>query len=66
MKNINPTKTKAWKELEDHFGKIKNEHMRDMFKNDKDRAEKFTLKWEDLYVDLSKNRITGETRELLL
>ena len=66
MKNINPTKTKAWKELEDHFKKIKNEHMKDMFNNDDDRAEKFTLKWEDFYVDLSKNRINEDTRSLLI
>ncbi len=66
MNNINPTTTKAWKELEDHFRKIENEHMTDMFKNDENRAEKFTLKWEDFYVDISKNRITEDTRELLL
>lgn len=66
MKNINPTTTKAWKELEDHFSKIENQHMRDMFRNDENRADKFTIKWEDFYVDLSKNRITENTRELLL
>lgn len=66
MKNINPTTTKAWKELEDHFSKIENEHMRDMFRNDSERAEKFTIEWEDFYVDISKNRITENTRELLL
>lgn len=66
MKNINPTTTNAWKELEDHFKKIENEHMRDMFKNDEDRAAKFTMQWEDFYVDISKNRITEDTRGLLL
>lgn len=66
MKNINPTKTKAWKELEDHFKQIENEHMKDMFAKDDDRAEKFTLKWEDFYVDLSKNRINEDTRDLLI
>ena len=66
MKNINPTTTSAWKELEDHFNEIKGEHMRDMFENDKDRAEKFTIQWEDFYVDISKNRISENTRELLL
>lgn len=66
MKNINPTKTKAWKELEDHFKQIENEHMKDMFAKDDDRAEKFTLKWEDFYVDLSKNRINEDTRHLFI
>ena len=66
MKNINPTTTKAWKELEDHFREIENEHMKDMFSNDEDRAEKFSIQWEDFYVDYSKNRISEDTRNLLL
>ncbi|SDS43495.1 glucose-6-phosphate isomerase [Gramella sp. MAR_2010_147] len=66
MKNINPTTTKAWKELEDHYKKIKDEHMKDMFMNEEKRAEKFTIQWEDFYVDYSKNRITEDTRSLLL
>ncbi|MCM8569499.1 glucose-6-phosphate isomerase [Gramella jeungdoensis] len=66
MKNINPTTTKAWKELESHFKEIENEHMKDMFINDDNRAEKFSIQWEDFYVDYSKNRITEDTRSLLL
>ncbi len=66
MKNVNPTTTKAWKELEKHYSKIHNEHMRDMFRKDEDRAEKFSIEWEDFYVDYSKNRITEETQKLLL
>jgi len=66
MKNINPTTTGAWSELKDHYKKIEKEHMRDMFAKDETRADKFTLRWEDFYVDLSKNRITEETRKLLL
>ncbi|TBW27853.1 glucose-6-phosphate isomerase [Gramella sp. KN1008] len=66
MKNINPTSTEAWKELEKHFKKIRNEHMRDMFSDDENRAEKFSILWEDFYVDYSKNRITEDTRSLLL
>lgn len=66
MKNINPTTTTAWKELETHFKEIENEHMRDMFNNDENRADKFSIQWEDFYVDYSKNRFTEKTRELLL
>jgi len=66
MKNINPTTTKAWKELGDHFKEIQNAHMKDMFIGDKNRAEKFKIQWEDFYVDYSKNRITEDTRALLL
>ena len=65
MKNINPTTTKAWKELEDHYKEIQVEHMKNMFNNDEDRAEKFTIKWEDFYVDYSKNRMNETTGKLL-
>ncbi|TQI69500.1 glucose-6-phosphate isomerase [Gramella sp. Hel_I_59] len=65
MKNINPTTTKAWKELEDHYKEIQVEHMKNMFNNDEDRAEKFTIKWEDFYLDYSKNRMNDTTGKLL-
>ena len=66
MKNINPTKTKAWKELEAHYKEIEQEHMKNMFRDDAARSEKFTIKWEDFYVDYSKNRINADTRKLLV
>ncbi|MUP45250.1 glucose-6-phosphate isomerase [Gramella sp. BOM4] len=66
MKAINPTTTKAWKELEKHFEEIRDVHMKDMFSQDPSRAEKFSIKWEDFYVDYSKNRIDENTRKLLL
>ncbi|TYA64678.1 glucose-6-phosphate isomerase, partial [Seonamhaeicola marinus] len=33
---------------------------------DANRADKFTIKWQDFYVDVSKNRITEETFKYLL
>ena len=66
MKNIDPTQTEAWKELQQHFEEIKETHMKDLFKKDPNRAENFTLTWEDFYIDFSKNRITSKTRELLM
>ncbi|MCP9199430.1 glucose-6-phosphate isomerase [Gramella sp. GC03-9] len=66
MKAINPTTTKAWKQLEKHYEEVKDVHMKDMFSQDPSRAEKFSIKWEDFYVDYSKNRITEDTRKLLL
>ena len=65
MKNINPTTTKAWKELEDHYKEIQVEHMKNMFNNDEERADKFTIKWEDFYLDYSKNRMNETTGKLL-
>ncbi|MEH6406026.1 MAG: glucose-6-phosphate isomerase [Leeuwenhoekiella sp.] len=66
MHKINPTTTKAWKKLEKHFGSIENAEMKKMFHDSKTRAADFTIKWEDFYIDYSKNRITKETRDLLL
>ncbi|MBN4084983.1 glucose-6-phosphate isomerase [Flavobacteriaceae bacterium AH-315-B10] len=66
LKNINPTKTKAWSKLEEHFKDIKDVHMKDWFIKDKQRAKRFTIKWDDFYVDYSKNRITQKTIDLFL
>ena len=66
LKSINPTKTKSWKKLSEHFKEIKQVQMKDLFKKDSGRASKFTIKWEDFYVDYSKNRINSETLKLLV
>lgn len=65
MQHINPTTTQAWKKLTDHFQSIKNASVKNMF-DDKSRADKFTVQWEDFYLDYSKNRISEETKALLL
>lgn len=63
---INPTTTKSWKALQEHFEQIKDVHMKDLFSQDENRANGLSIEWEDFYVDFSKNRITGETFKLLL
>ncbi|WP_341200179.1 glucose-6-phosphate isomerase [Croceibacter atlanticus] len=64
--SINPTETNAWKALKDHFESIKAEKMKDWFAKNPQRAEEFSIAWKDVYVDYSKNRITAETKQLLL
>ena len=64
LKNINPTKTFTWKKLNDHFKEIKDNSIKSYFQDDNLRAENFTIKWEDFYVDFSKNRINNETLDL--
>ncbi|WP_159018952.1 glucose-6-phosphate isomerase [Algibacter sp. L3A6] len=66
LPNVNPTTTKSWKKLQAHFEAVKDVHMKDLFAEDKTRANKFTIKWDDFYVDFSKNRITEETLKYLL
>lgn len=60
------TKQKIWGELQNHFAQIKDKHLRDLFQEDPDRAKKFSIETEDIFLDYSKNRITSETLDLLL
>jgi glucose-6-phosphate isomerase len=39
--------------------------MRDLFREDPQRFERFSLRFEDMLLDYSKNRITAETMDLL-
>ena len=60
-----PTQLPAWKALEAHYEKVAPLQMRDLFKEDPKRFEKFSLRFEDILFDFSKNRITEETLSLL-
>ena len=66
LKKINPTKTESWHKLESHFSQIKDVHMLDWFDNNANRGKEFSIKWEDFYVDFSKNRCTTETLDLFM
>jgi glucose-6-phosphate isomerase len=57
--------TPAYKALKDHYEATKDVHMKDLFASDPDRFSKFSLKFEDILLDFSKNRITEETMSLL-
>lgn len=52
--------------LEQHFNALQHVHMRDLFREDTNRAEQFSLQVGDLFIDYSKHRITAETVALLL
>jgi len=54
-----------WKALEEHFENTKEDHMKDMFASDPDRFSKFSLKFEDILFDFSKNRVNEDTMGLL-
>jgi glucose-6-phosphate isomerase len=62
----NPTQTKAWKKLEAHFEQARDAQMKQLFADDPDRFNRFSIQFEDILVDFSKNRITDETLQLLL
>lgn len=67
MKNINPSHTAAWKALKQHFEKLKDVHISDLFAQDPQRFSSFSAIFDDqILVDYSKNRITAETMNTLL
>jgi len=56
-----PTERPEWKALEQHFDDIRNLHLRELFARDPERASRFSLEAEGLFLDYSKNLITDET-----
>ncbi|MHB8494793.1 MAG: glucose-6-phosphate isomerase [Casimicrobiaceae bacterium] len=55
----------AWRALVAHHAKIGRTHLRELFSADADRGDRYALEAAGLYLDYSKNRITGETLKLL-
>jgi len=66
LNRITPTQTYAWNSLIQHFEDIADLHMRDMFAQDPDRFQKFSLRFEDILLDYSKNIITQDTLNYLM
>ena len=60
------TESSAWKALEAHYQEVSSRHMRELFAQDPQRFERFSLRFEDILLDYSKNRMTEETLRLLL
>ena len=67
LPKINPTNTQAWFLLQKHYEEEMNRrHMRDLFAADPDRFKKFSLVFNDILFDYSKNIINQKTLQLLL
>ena len=60
------TKRQAWKNLEAHYRKIGDVHLRTLFAVDPRRGERMTAEAAGIFLDYSKNRITDETVKLLI
>ncbi len=56
----------AWKALQKHSGEIAKTTLRQLFDQDPDRGTRFNTEAAGLFLDYSKNRITGDTIKLLL
>jgi len=66
LPKINPTDTNAWEKLKAHFENVRSLHMKDLFAGDPVRFDTFSIHFEDIVLDYSKNRITAETMRLLI
>ncbi|HWK08217.1 MAG TPA: glucose-6-phosphate isomerase [Puia sp.] len=63
---VTPTQTAAWQQLQEHYkNEIKGIHMRSLFKADPDRFSKYSLKFDEILFDYSKNIVTDKTLILL-
>jgi len=60
------TRRRAWKALRAHFKKIEPLHLRKLFADDPRRGQRLTAEAAGLFLDYSKNRVTGQTLKLLL
>jgi len=66
MSTIPLTQRREWQALTQHYEKIKDVHLRQLFASDAKRGERFAVEDVGLYLDFSKNRINDETVQLLL
>lgn len=55
----------AWQALLRHQQQIAGIHMRELFAADPQRFQRFSIRWQDILFDFSKNRITATTMALL-
>jgi glucose-6-phosphate isomerase len=56
----------AWRRLAEHSLEMANVNMRTLFASDADRATRMTVETVGLYLDYSKNLVTGETLTMLV
>lgn len=66
LPKVNFTDTKSYQYLSDHLIDISEKHLKDLFAEDPARFEKFSIQFNDILVDYSKNRITDKTMALLI
>ena len=62
MSSLN--KLSSWIDIGNHFKKISGKSLNEMFKEDKDRFNKFSIQSESLLLDFSKNHIDDKMMKL--
>lgn len=66
LPKVNFTKTSAYTYLTAHLAEINNNSLRNLFEEDSSRFEKFSIEFDGLIFDYSKNLITEKTKDLLV
>ncbi|RYF10874.1 MAG: glucose-6-phosphate isomerase, partial [Flavobacteriales bacterium] len=66
LSKINFTHTQAYQYLSNHLVDISDKHLKDLFKQDPERFKKFSVLFNDIFLDYSKNRIDETTIALLI
>ena len=61
LNSINFTQTPAFKKLKAHHRTISKKHLKDLFVEDKSRFKKFSIRFNDILLDYSKNNINRRT-----
>lgn len=62
---VHPTATKAWQQLQQHAADMKKTQMRSLFAADPQRFQSFSLQFEDILFDYSKNLLNAQSLQLL-
>ncbi|WP_299288496.1 glucose-6-phosphate isomerase [uncultured Mucilaginibacter sp.] len=66
LPKINFTETEAFHYLNDYFPQMAEKQMKDLFAQDPERFKKFSITFEDILFDFSKNRVDEKTLALLI
>ena len=66
LENIDLARTVSWKKLAQHHREIEDVPVRKMFEKDASRFKDFSIKFEDILFDYSKNIIDKNTISLLM
>ena len=66
LNKTNPMETESWKQLQEHCSIMKGVRMSQMFHDDSQRFSRYSIIFDDMLVDFSKNIINEKTLELLL
>jgi glucose-6-phosphate isomerase len=66
LKSIPFDQTHAFSLLSKHKAELNNTSIKELFRNDAERFSKFSVRFEDILVDYSKNIITKKTKAALI